>query len=101
MPHITTCPHCGKCYEEISEEMANWTHRSCGSCRVFRYLVSGTVTDPGFRNALERADVATLERALEDLKGRAYKKTAVAAVQARLRRLTKREATAADEEAAG
>lgn len=89
MPHITTCPHCGKCYEEISEEMANWTHRSCGSCRVFRYLVSGTVTDPGFRNALE------------DLKGRAYKKTAVAAVQARLRRLTKREATAADEEAAG
>jgi hypothetical protein len=32
MPHITTCPACGACYEECSEEWANDPLRLCPAC---------------------------------------------------------------------
>ena len=32
MPHITTCTSCGKCYEEVSEELANAPERECIPC---------------------------------------------------------------------
>ena len=33
MPHITTCTHCGKAYEESSEETANAPgERLCSEC---------------------------------------------------------------------
>lgn len=32
MSAITTCPHCGQCYQEASEEAANRPDRLCGAC---------------------------------------------------------------------
>lgn len=32
MPSITTCPKCGKCYEEVSEDMASSNERLCRAC---------------------------------------------------------------------
>lgn len=32
MTHITICPACGACYEEVSEERANHPGRLCGNC---------------------------------------------------------------------
>ena len=34
MPNITTCPKCGRCYEEVSEEMANSYERLCRPCFI-------------------------------------------------------------------
>lgn len=36
MAHITTCTSCGKCYEEVSEELANAPERECVSCWLAR-----------------------------------------------------------------
>lgn len=32
MSHATTCPRCGSCYEESSDEQANSPDRLCNSC---------------------------------------------------------------------
>lgn len=32
MANCTTCPKCGKCYEKVSEEMANSYDRVCRTC---------------------------------------------------------------------
>lgn len=32
MPHITTCTHCGRAYEEMSAEAANAPVRECSDC---------------------------------------------------------------------
>lgn len=32
MSHTTTCPRCGSCYEESSEEAANSPDRMCSRC---------------------------------------------------------------------
>ncbi len=32
MPHITTCPKCGKLYKETCEERANAPDRQCDTC---------------------------------------------------------------------
>jgi len=42
MAHITTCTHCGKAYEETSEETANMPERLCPGCsRLLAYLRVG------------------------------------------------------------
>lgn len=38
MANITTCPRCGSCYEESSEEQANAPTRCCASCRPIYIL---------------------------------------------------------------
>lgn len=43
MPHITTCPQCGKCYEAREEEDANNPQRLCVDCW------SNGVADTAFR----------------------------------------------------
>ena len=32
MAHITTCPKCGKLYEDTCEELANAPDRQCDAC---------------------------------------------------------------------
>lgn len=59
MPHITTCPRCGTCYEEASEDLANSPYRSCKPCRHMSYLTEMPATDPMFRWALDLADIPT------------------------------------------
>lgn len=34
MANLTTCPKCGKCYEEKSEEEANSPNRCCAQCAL-------------------------------------------------------------------
>jgi predicted nucleic acid-binding Zn-ribbon protein len=36
MPHTTICTSCSRCYEEVSEELANAPERECGSCWLAR-----------------------------------------------------------------
>ena len=37
MAAVTTCPQCGACYEETSEEAANSRSRLCGKCLLRGY----------------------------------------------------------------
>lgn len=49
MSHVTTCPECGKCYEETSEEWANSPSRRCGQCTLAAAKQSGTYVACGPR----------------------------------------------------
>lgn len=70
MARLTTCTHCGSCYEESSEERANEAERLCGKCfegRCLNRSYNGTATAFERAVALRAAESARLLPARNEL----------------------------------
>ena len=70
MSHITTCPRCGACYEESSEEHANDPRRLCPDCCD---IVADEPNDRGDRERQLRIEnQAACDRYVDALRRGAY-----------------------------
>lgn len=67
--NITTCPKCGKCYEEVSEEMANSYERMCRACYE-KHVGAGVLAlpDDWYPADTEEGPSSRREREFENLR---------------------------------
>lgn len=61
MPHITTCTSCGKCYDEVSEELAKAPERECRSCWLARLKRDGAAAYIAEKRRPDRLDIRWTE----------------------------------------